>query len=189
MRGMPLWRACLSFRLNSSIEPHHEWETLMAAINLKGMDVDALLALRTDIDKRLSQKRSELEKQLSRLRAESGQAAGISRAVFGRRSALKGRKVGPRIGGPAAKPGQAAALDRDGSWPSSSRAASSTSSRSTRRWPRARAARPRKAAARKSRPAVVQLRTRNFGVCRQRKFDTLQQIDLFHRWPPSAPRA
>src|SRR5262249_12584199 len=82
MRGMPLWRACLSFRLNSSIEPHHVWETLMAAINLKGMDVDALLALRTDIDKRLSKKRSELEKQLSRLRAESGQAAGISRAVF-----------------------------------------------------------------------------------------------------------
>jgi hypothetical protein len=31
------------------------------------MDVDALLALRADIDKRLSQKRSELEKQLSRL--------------------------------------------------------------------------------------------------------------------------
>jgi hypothetical protein len=32
----------------------------MAAINLKGMDVDALLALRADIDKRLGQKRSEL---------------------------------------------------------------------------------------------------------------------------------
>ena len=47
----------------------------MAAINLKGMDVDALLALRADIDKRLSQKRSELEKQLSRLGAESGGAA------------------------------------------------------------------------------------------------------------------
>ena len=72
----------------------------MAAINLKGMDVDALLALRADIDKRLSQKRSELEKQLSRLRAESGQAAGISRAVFGRRSALKGRKVAPKYRGP-----------------------------------------------------------------------------------------
>src|SRR5262249_42266917 len=41
--GMPLSRACLSFRLNSSIEPRHEWEGLMAAINLKGMDVDALL--------------------------------------------------------------------------------------------------------------------------------------------------
>ncbi len=72
----------------------------MAAINLKGMDVDALLALRADIDKRLSQKRSELEKQLSRLGAESGQAAGISRAVFGHRSALKGRKVPPKYRGP-----------------------------------------------------------------------------------------
>src|SRR3989442_11385355 len=100
IRGMPLWRACLSFRLNSSIEPHHEWETLMAAINLKGMDVDALLALRADIDKRLSQKRSELEKQLSRLGAESGGAARNSRTGVGRRSALKGRKVPPKYRGP-----------------------------------------------------------------------------------------
>jgi len=53
----------------------------MAAINLKGMDVDALLALRADIDKRLGQKRSELEKQLSRLGAESGRAAGNFRTV------------------------------------------------------------------------------------------------------------
>jgi len=64
----------------------------MAAINLKGMDVDALLALRADIDKRLSQKRSELEKQLSRLGAESGRAAGNFRTGLGRRSALKGSK-------------------------------------------------------------------------------------------------
>src|SRR5262249_46520166 len=98
--GMPLWRACLSFRLNSSIESRHEWEGLMAAINLKGMDVDALLTLRADIDKRLSQKRSELEKQLSRLSAESGHAPGISRTVFGRGSALKGRKVAPKYRGP-----------------------------------------------------------------------------------------
>ena len=70
----------------------------MAAINLKGMDVDALLALRADIDKRLSQKRSELEKQLSRLGAESGGAARNSRT--GRRSALKGRKVPPKYRGP-----------------------------------------------------------------------------------------
>ena len=49
----------------------------MAAINLKGMDVDALLALRADIDKRLSQKRSELEKQLSRLGAEAAALQGI----------------------------------------------------------------------------------------------------------------
>jgi DNA-binding protein H-NS len=72
----------------------------MAAINLKGMDVDALLALRADIDKRLSQKRSELEKQLSRLGAESGRAAGSFRTGLGRRSALKGRKVPPKYRGP-----------------------------------------------------------------------------------------
>ena len=72
----------------------------MAAINLKGMDVDALLALRADIDKRLSQKRSELEKQLSRLGAESGRAAGNFRTGLGRRSALKGRKVPPKYRGP-----------------------------------------------------------------------------------------
>ena len=72
----------------------------MAAINLKGMDVDALLALRADIDKRLSQKRSELEKQLSRLGAESSRAASNSRTGFGRRSALKGRKVPPKYRGP-----------------------------------------------------------------------------------------
>jgi DNA-binding protein H-NS len=77
----------------------------MAAINLKGMDVDALLALRADIDKRLGQKRSELEQQLSRLSAESGRAAGHSRTTrawgrSGRRSALKGRKVAPKYRGP-----------------------------------------------------------------------------------------
>jgi len=32
----------------------------MPTINLRGMDVDALLALRAEIDKRLGQKRSEL---------------------------------------------------------------------------------------------------------------------------------
>src|SRR5262249_4624805 len=86
----------------------------MAAVNLKGMDVDALLALRADIDKRLSQKRSELEKQLSRLSAES-HAPGISRTVFGRGSALKGRKVAPKYRGPGVEPGAARAARRR--WP------------------------------------------------------------------------
>src|SRR6201981_4240820 len=94
----------------------------MAAINLKGMDVDALLALRADIDKRLSQKRSELEKQLSRLGAESGGAARNSRTGFGRRSALKGRKVPPKYRGPGgetwagrgARPRWLAALLKEG---------------------------------------------------------------------------
>src|SRR5260370_10038263 len=103
----------------------HEWETLMAAINLKGMDVDALLALRADIDKRLSQKRSELEKQLSRLGAESGGAARNSRTGVVRRSALKGRKVPPKYRGPGgetwarrgARPPRLSALIRQGSKP------------------------------------------------------------------------
>jgi len=43
----------------------------MATMNLRGMDVDALLSLRAEIDKKLSEKRSELEKQLSRLGLES----------------------------------------------------------------------------------------------------------------------
>ena len=69
----------------------------MPAINLRGMDVDALLTLRGEIDKRLVEKRSELEKQLSRLGAESGTS---SRGGVGRRSAMKGRKVAPKYRGP-----------------------------------------------------------------------------------------
>jgi DNA-binding protein H-NS len=80
-------------------------EGRMRAVNLKGMDVDALLSLRADIDRRLGQKRSELQKQLSRLGAESDGAYGNSRGargwgVSGRRSAMKGRKVPPKYRGP-----------------------------------------------------------------------------------------
>ncbi len=74
----------------------------MPAMNLKAMDVDALLALRADIDKRLGQKRSELEKQLSRLGAESnshGMSARV-RGLAGRPSKMKGRKVAPKYRGP-----------------------------------------------------------------------------------------
>ena len=65
----------------------------MPAISLRGMDVEALLTLRGEIDKRLGEKRSELEKQLSRLGSEGGGA-------WGRRSAMKGRKVPPKYRGP-----------------------------------------------------------------------------------------
>jgi DNA-binding protein H-NS len=73
----------------------------MPAINLKAMDVDALLSLRADIDKKLGEKRSELEKQLSRLGAENN-GSGHARAArgWGRRSAMKGRKVPPKYRGP-----------------------------------------------------------------------------------------
>jgi DNA-binding protein H-NS len=73
----------------------------MPSLNLKTMDVDALLALRADIDKRLHQKRSELESQLSRLGSESN-GVGRSRAAWGSRrgSPMKGRKVAPKFRGP-----------------------------------------------------------------------------------------
>jgi DNA-binding protein H-NS len=75
----------------------------MATMNLRGLDVDALLSLRAEIDKKLSEKRSELEKQLSRLGLESN-SGGHARAArgwgSGRRSAMKGRKVAPKFRGP-----------------------------------------------------------------------------------------
>jgi DNA-binding protein H-NS len=62
------------------------------------MDVEALLTLRGEIDKKLGEKRSELEKQLSRIGSE-GDGARVGRP-WGRRSAMKGRKVPPKYRGP-----------------------------------------------------------------------------------------
>jgi DNA-binding protein H-NS len=56
--------------------------------SLKGMNVQALMSLRDQIDKRLLEYRAELEKQLEAL---SGQAKGKARS-----SSLKGRKVPPK---------------------------------------------------------------------------------------------
>ena len=73
----------------------------MPAVNLKTMDIDALLSLRSDVDKRLAQKRSELEKQLFRLRGEGSRGSGTVSARSGRRvSTMKGRKVAPKYRGP-----------------------------------------------------------------------------------------
>jgi DNA-binding protein H-NS len=80
-------------------------EANMAGINIKSLDVDALLALRDDIDKRLTEKRRDLEKQLSRLASDAGRGvraiaklglAGGTRRI----SAMKGRKVPPKYRGP-----------------------------------------------------------------------------------------
>ena len=59
----------------------------MAKSNLASMSVDALLELRDDIGKVLSQKAVRLEAQLSRLGGEAGSGR------RGRGSAMKGRKV------------------------------------------------------------------------------------------------
>ena len=59
--------------------------------NLKGMNVEALLSLRDQVDKRLVECRSELEKQLAALggaKSMNGKASG--------NSSLKGRKVPPK---------------------------------------------------------------------------------------------
>jgi DNA-binding protein H-NS len=57
--------------------------------SLKGMNVQALMNLRTQIDKRLLELRAELEKQLA---AITGQAKPKGKASSG----LKGRKVPPK---------------------------------------------------------------------------------------------
>jgi DNA-binding protein H-NS len=56
--------------------------------SLKGMNVQALMNLRTQIDRRLAELRTELEKQLDAL---SGQPKRKARS-----SALRGRKVPPK---------------------------------------------------------------------------------------------
>jgi DNA-binding protein H-NS len=76
----------------------------MAAVNLKSMDVDALLVLRADIEKQLASKRRELEAQLSRL-SLSGETGGraVRNGKVGRprkSHPLKGAKVAPKYRGP-----------------------------------------------------------------------------------------
>src|SRR2546430_14173089 len=58
----------------------------MAKVNLSGMNVQALMSLRTQTDKRLLELRAELEKQL----------AALSPAKREANSSLKGRKVPPK---------------------------------------------------------------------------------------------
>jgi DNA-binding protein H-NS len=57
--------------------------------NLKGMNVEALMSLRDQVDERLLELRTELEKQLAAL---DGQPKGKARIS----SSLKGRKVPPK---------------------------------------------------------------------------------------------
>jgi DNA-binding protein H-NS len=60
--------------------------------SLKGMNVQALMSLRTQIDKRLLELRSELEKQLAALDGQAKRRAS---------SGLKGRKVPPKYRSPS----------------------------------------------------------------------------------------
>ena len=62
-------------------------------VNLKGMNVEALMSLRDQVDKRLLECRAELEKQLAAL---DGQPKGKARAT-----SLKGTKVPPKYRSPS----------------------------------------------------------------------------------------
>ena len=68
----------------------------MPAVNLKGMGVDELLSLRSQIDSQLTQKQRELQDALSKLERLSGAQA----RVAGKVSRLKGSKVAPKFRGP-----------------------------------------------------------------------------------------
>jgi hypothetical protein len=63
------------------------WEIEMARTNLGSMSVDALLKLRDDVGRVLTQKATQLEEQLSKLGGEVGSGR------RGRGSVMKGRKV------------------------------------------------------------------------------------------------
>jgi DNA-binding protein H-NS len=66
----------------------------MPALNLKNMDVEALLALRSQIDGQLATRRGDLQKQLARLQRIASDAAPV--VANGRTSAMKGVKVKPK---------------------------------------------------------------------------------------------
>jgi DNA-binding protein H-NS len=72
----------------------------MPSPNLKSMDVEALLALRAQIDNRLDQARRDLEKQLSLL-GDGLRIDGSGQPSRRRTHPLKGQKVAPKYRGPA----------------------------------------------------------------------------------------
>jgi DNA-binding protein H-NS len=68
----------------------------MPSQSLKGMNVEALMSLRDQVDKRLVELRAELEKQLAALggaKSMKGKASG--------KSSLKGKRVPPKYRSPS----------------------------------------------------------------------------------------
>ena len=76
----------------------------MAKVDIKNMDVHALLNLRADLDTLLVEKGRELERQLTRLGGDEGRNTGKRRGRppggSGRTSAMKGVKIAPKYRGP-----------------------------------------------------------------------------------------
>ena len=68
----------------------------MPKLSLSGMNFEALMSLRNQVDKRLLELRSELEKQLAALngaKSMKGKASG--------KSSMKGKKVPPKYRSPS----------------------------------------------------------------------------------------
>lgn len=72
----------------------------MPAVNLKSMDVEALLALRGDVEKALTERSRDLQRQLALLGEGSGKRRGRPAGAAVRRSAMKRVKVPPKYRGP-----------------------------------------------------------------------------------------
>jgi DNA-binding protein H-NS len=64
----------------------------MAKVNLTGMNVEALISLRKQVDERLAELRTELEKQLAALGGQPERKTS---------SSLRGRKVPPKYRSPS----------------------------------------------------------------------------------------
>ena len=71
----------------------------MYGVNLKNMDVNALLELRGEVDRRLTERERDLQRQLGLLGKGIGQV-GRPVAGAGGISALRGVKVAPKYRGP-----------------------------------------------------------------------------------------
>jgi DNA-binding protein H-NS len=68
--------------------------------NLNAMDVDALLALRGDVETALKERARDLQRQIALLGGSEVKRRGRPPATMGRGSALKGRAVAPKYRGP-----------------------------------------------------------------------------------------
>ena len=72
----------------------------MRAADLKNMDVDALFALRADVEGLLAERGRDLQRQLALLDGSPKKQRGRPRGGTVRASTLKGSKVAPKYRGP-----------------------------------------------------------------------------------------
>jgi DNA-binding protein H-NS len=73
----------------------------MPAAHLKNMDVDALLALRADVESLLAERADDLQRQIALLGGSPNKRPGRPAGGAVRASTLKGSKVPPKYRGPA----------------------------------------------------------------------------------------